>query len=285
MNKNIIEIRDIHKSFSQDYINLLGQKDIEKSYILDGVSLGVEKGKITALIGGNGSGKSTLFNIVSNLIKPDTVYKTTNYCGEVLYHTLQTHSLLNTPPHKLAQLGIGRLFQGTHIFKNLTLLENMLLADSNPFGEVPFTAYIFRKKYKEIEMRKTLKAEYLLSTLLGEDNVLWQKRNDLAGNLSYGQQRLLAMARLFMNEHLQLLMLDEPCAGVNPDIVSNMKQILLTFVAEGKSVLLIEHNALFVKEVADFAYYLESGKVTFADTPQNLFQHPEIKLNYIGNHA
>ena len=255
----ILDIQNVRKTYSKKIINLLGKTDNEYFYVLDDVNIKIQKGKVTALLGGNGSGKSTLFNIICG-------YLPTNE-GKIFFNSPKGNlDLTKIPAHKTAQSGIGRMFQGTHIFRNMTVLENMLLADENTFGELPFVSMFLQKKNAQIEEKRVLEAEKIFNSLLGEANQLWENREHLAGSLSYGQQRLLALARLFMNDHLELILLDEPCAGVNPDIAELLKKIILNLKETGKTVLLIEHNLDFVKDISDYCYYLENGKISLQGT-------------------
>ena len=166
------------------------------------------RGSVSALIGGNGSGKSTLFNIISGLLPPDK--------GQVIYNMDETkYDLINQPSYRQAGLGIARLFQGANIFDHLSVLDDLFIADNDRCGEQPWHLFTKPRKVKAAEQYRMKEAEHILSRLLGSNNPLWEKRHDPAGSLSIGQQRLLAFARLFMNEKAQLYLLDEPCAGVN----------------------------------------------------------------------
>lgn len=278
MEKPVLEIANIRKTFSRKFINLRGQSDAEVWYVLDNFNLAVPYGKVTALVGGNGSGKSTLFNIIGNLIKPDK--------GSVTYYNDgKKHDLLKTPPYAQSALGIGRLFQGTHIFRELTVLENMMIADENRFGEIPFVSILQPSKNRSTESGRIREAEERLEMLLGKNNPLIKKRHESAGALSYGQQRLLATARLFMNDNLNLLLLDEPCAGVNPDIIETLHQLIRKMTASGKTIFLIEHNMEFMAKTSDFCHYLEEGRVHFSGVPAEVLNHETLQKNYLGGHA
>ncbi len=266
----ILDIQNIRKTYSKKIINLLGKTDNEYFYVLDDVNFKIQKGKVTALLGGNGSGKSTLFNIICG-------YLTTNE-GKILFNSQKgSLDLTKIPSYKTAKAGVGRMFQGTHIFRNMTVLENMLLADENTFGELPFVSMFLKKRNAQIEENRVLEAEKIFNYLLGNANPLWEKREHLAGSLSYGQQRLLALARLFMNDHLELILLDEPCAGVNPDVAELLKKIIHNLRESGKTVLLIEHNLDFVKDISDYCYYLENGKISLQGTYANVISNSMTK--------
>jgi len=184
--------------------------------------------------------------------------------------------------YNIARLGIGRMFQDNHIFQNMTVLENMLVADSNFFGELPFQSIIFNRKNNSIEKQRREKAETIFIELFGSDNPLLKMKNDKAKNLSYGQQRLLGLARLLMGDY-KLLLLDEPTSGVNPIVVEKIKEIIKYFVEQKKmSVFLIEHNMKFVLNVADFCYFVSKGVIATGGTPEDIIGNPEVRKEYLG---
>ncbi len=273
--RNVLEISNLHKSFASSYTGLSGNTEVELAEILRGVSLSLQVGTVTALIGSNGSGKSTLFNVISGLLKADK--------GEITYYYEgKSYNLLKMPSHRLAGIGIARLFQGNNIFPRLSVLDNMLVADNKRMGEQAWQALFNLKKTKEAELFRVGEAEAILSELLGEDNPLWEKRHDFAGNLSLGQQRLLAFARLFMNEKAVLFLLDEPCAGVNETIREKMAEMIHTLKANGKTVLLIEHNMDFARATTGNAYYLQNGKVALYGKTNEVLENQLVKENYLG---
>lgn len=272
---NILEISNVHRSFTSSYTGLSGNTEIELAEILRGVSLNLQAGTVTALIGSNGSGKSTLFNVISGLLKADKGKITYYYDGK-------SYNLNKTPSHRLAGIGIARLFQGNNIFLGLSVLDNMLVADNNRMGEQAWQALFYLKKTRKAELQRMSEAESILLELLGEGNPLWEKRHDSAGSLSLGQQRLLAFARLFMNEKADLFLLDEPCAGVNEAIREKMVEMIHTLKTNGKTVLLIEHNMDFARRTAEDAYYLEDGKVSVFGEINDVLMHENVRENYLG---
>ena len=258
----ILTLKDITLSFS-------GGKDSFR--ILDGVNFSVEKGKITALIGGNGSGKTTLFNIISGFQK--------GYKGNIIFEGKTLHSI--TPAH-IAQKGIGRLFQGKPLFQDLTLLDNIKLASLDSSGETPFAYLVNRKKIDKREQEKEQQAVDILNRLFGVDNKYVKMLHCLGSEFSYGEQRLISLARLFMGNY-SLLLLDEPTSGVNPVYISTIKQIIREMVADGKTtVLLIEHNMLFVGDIADRCAFLSDGRIQHHGTPHEVLGNQEVKNSYLG---
>lgn len=276
MNSDIIlNIDSIRKSFVRNFVNIRGKGEDEKFYVLEDIDLILPKGKITALIGGNGTGKTTLFNIISGFFKADE--------GKISFQPNGTLiDITNINAYKIARLGIGRMFQDNHIFQNMTVLENMLVADENFSGEKPFESIIFYRKNNNVEKDRIEKAEQIFINLFGEDNPFLKMKNDKAKNLSYGQQRLLGLARLLMGDY-KLLLLDEPTSGVNPIVVEKIKEIIKYFVEQkGLTVFLIEHNMKFVLDVADFCHFMSKGIIATGGTPEDIIGNPEVRKTYLG---
>lgn len=274
----VLDIQNIHKAFASTFTGFSGKTEREYAEVLKGVSLQLKRGTVSALIGGNGSGKSTLFNIISGLLPADR--------GQVLYRgNGYNHNLLSQPSYRQAGWGIARMFQGSNIFDHLSVLDNLLIADNNRLGEQPWHWLTRMGKMNAAEKYRAQEAEHILSKLLGAANPLWEKRNAPAGSLSVGQQRLLAFARLFMNEKAQLFLLDEPCAGVNELARETMAAMISQLKQEQKTVLLIEHNMDFALKVAQHGYYLEEGKLALHETMDTLINHPQVMENYLGQHA
>lgn len=259
----ILELKDIKKSFTnarQDVFNLL-----------DGVSLDVESGCITALIGGNGAGKTTLFNIISGFEK--------DFSGQILF---EGKDITRLPVYKISQIGIGRLFQGRQLMGDLSLMDNMKIASADQTGERPFESLLRSKKVREAEKQKEQKAIEILKKLFGEDNKYLKMLEMKASELSYGEQRLIAMARLMMDDD-RLLLLDEPTSGVNPKYIDTFKKMIRDMVEkEGKTVLLIEHNMSFVHEVSDKCFYLSNGRIVKGGTVDEVLDDKEVRNDYLG---
>jgi len=274
-NDTILYIDSIRKSFVRNIVNIRGKNEDERFYVLEDVDLMLPKGKITALIGGNGTGKTTLFNIISGFFKADE--------GKIEFKPNgKLTNLTNLQAYKIARLGIGRMFQDNHIFQNMTVMENMLIADENFFGERPFESIINYKKSRNQERQRTEKAEKIFSDLFGNENPFLKMKDDKAKNLSYGQQRLLGLARLLMGDY-KLLLLDEPTSGVNPVIIDKIKEIISYFIEkENMTVFLIEHNMSFVLDVADFCHFMSKGVIATGGTPEDIIGNPEVRKTYLG---
>lgn len=258
----ILELKNISLSFA-------GGRDASR--ILDGLSMKVPRGKITALIGGNGVGKTTLFNIISGFQN--------GHQGEICF---DGRSIGRSAPHRVSRLGIGRLFQKKPLLSELTLLENMKLASADTAGEFPFS-YFFRKaKLEKTEKAKETRAVEILNRLFGEGNEYVQRLNHRGSDFSGGEQRLLSLAGLFMGEHT-LLLLDEPTAGVNPKYIESVKTIIRQMVADGqKTILLIEHNMPFVSGIADTCAFLEKGKIDIHEATGAVLNNQKVRNSYLG---
>jgi ABC-type branched-subunit amino acid transport system ATPase component len=274
MTKDILTIQSLSKGFFRRIKNSGGEDEKEQFRVINQLFLNIPRGKIIALIGGNGAGKTTLFNIISGFIKPDSGNIGFKVNGEIV-------ELINMAPYKITRLGIGRMFQDNHIFPEITVMDNMLVADTISLGEKPFMQFIFKKICKEEEKDRQNKAKKIFGNLFGQQNPFWIKRNLPAGTLSYGQQRLLGLARLFMHDY-KLLLLDEPTSGVNPEIIEQIKKLILNFTNRGQTVFLIEHNLDVVKDIADFCCYMDSGRIALMGTPQDVIGNEEVRKSYIG---
>jgi branched-chain amino acid transport system ATP-binding protein len=259
----ILELKNIRLSFSN------ARKEV--FHLLRGVNLGIEEGKVTALVGGNGTGKTTLFNIISGFQG--------DYTGEVLF---QGEKISGSPSHQVAQLGIGRLFQGRQLMGDLTLMENMLIASSDHTGENPFMAIFQSKRIKLMEEQKRQQAVVILKDLFGEDCKYLSMLDQKASTLSYGEQRLIAIARLLMADN-RLLLLDEPTSGVNPVYIDTIAEVIRKIVHEkAVTVLLIEHNMHFVRAIADQCAYLDDGVIEKVGTTADVLDDKEVRNSYLG---
>jgi len=269
MSSNILKIVNLKKSYHR-------ANNIENSKIniLDNLNAFIPKNKITALIGGNGAGKTTLFNIISLLIEADH--------GEIIFDDNDNVNILNKNNYELKKMGIGRMFQDNHIFQNMTVMDNMLIADNSEWGEFPFVTILKIKKHENIEQKRKKKVRNIFSELFGKDNAFWNHRNKLAGELSYGQQRLLGLARLFMSDY-KLVLLDEPTSGVDPRNIDSIESVIRKLKKDkNTSVFMIEHNMDFVKKIADWCLLLNDGKINFPSTTEDFFGNYKVRDKYLG---
>jgi len=274
MNTDILTIQSLTKGFTRRIKDLTGSDSNEQYWVIKDLFLNIPRGKIIALIGGNGAGKTTLFNMISGLVKPDTGSIGFSPDGKAI-------ELLGMEPHRIAGKGVGRMFQDNHIFSEMSVLDNMLMGDLMNDSELPFRSILFRKLNKREEENRILKAKGVLERLFGGNSDFWEKRDDSAGTLSYGQQRLLGLARLFMRDY-NLLLLDEPTSGVNPEVIEQIKLLIRKFTDSGQTVFLIEHNLDVVIDIADFCCYLDQGRIALMGTPEDIIGNEEVKKSYIG---
>ena len=259
----ILELSDIKMSYTNALKEVL--------YLLKGVNLTVRKGEVTALVGGNGAGKTTIFNIISGFEK--------EFGGHVFF---EGHDISKLPAYQISQKGVGRLFQGRQLMGELTLLENLKMASSDTIGEHPFDTFFHSKAVRQKEIEKENKAVEVLKHVFGERNKYLTMLDKKASEFSYGEQRLLAMARLLMGNN-RLLLLDEPTSGVNPKYIDTFRVIIRDMVENnGLSVLLIEHNMSFVRSVADSCQYLSDGVILKSGSVHEVLDDCDIRMNYLG---
>lgn len=259
----ILQLKDIRLSFTNARSEVFN--------LLNGVNLEVRRGYITALVGGNGTGKTTLFNIISGFQR--------DYDGQVI---LEGKVLNGIAAHKVSLMGVGRLFQGRQLMGDLTLMENMKIASDDKTGEFPFDCIFRRKKIVLSEKAKEEKAVAILKRLFGEENKYLDMLDRKASGFSYGEQRLIALACLLMGND-SLLLLDEPTAGVNPVYIDKIKDIIRKMVEEdGLTVLLIEHNMHFVRDVADYCAYLDEGRIVKVGSVNEVLDDKEVRNSYLG---
>ena len=217
-------------------------------HALKGISLNVNEGEIVALIGANGAGKSTTLQTVSGIMHPRN--------GKI---TFLDEDITHTDGYKLPAKGLAQVPEGRRIFLQMTVMENLEMG-----------GYI-QKKIPEEDFEN----------VFSHFPRLKERRSQIAGTLSGGEQQMLAMGRAMMS-HPKLLMLDEPSMGLAPILVEEIFNIIQEFHAAGTTILLVEQNAEMALQIADRAYVLESGKIALSGTGQELAQSDEIKKAYLG---
>lgn len=249
----IITIDHIHRQFGG-----LTAVDVEH--------LEIPRGAITALIGPNGAGKTTLFNLLTGFDKPDT--------GD---WTFNGRDIAGVPAFRLAQMGQVRTFQLTKALGLLTVLENMKLGAKNQKGE-KFLSSLFPALWKKQDDAIATKAMGLL-----EKFKLDGKKDDFAASLSGGQRKLLEMARALMSDP-ELVMLDEPMAGVNPALTESLLGHILGLKKDGMTVLFVEHDMHMVSHIADWVVVLSEGRVVAEGPPDEVMKNSAVIDAYLGSH-
>jgi branched-chain amino acid transport system ATP-binding protein len=228
--------------------------------------LEIQRGSITALIGPNGAGKTTFFNLLTGYDSPNSGSWTFN--GQALN---------GVPPHKVARLGMVRTFQLTKALYRLTVLENMALGARGQRGESVFASlFPWLWRAQEEEIRK--KALSILTNFK-----LIDKKDDFAAALSGGQRKLLEMARALMVEP-EMVMLDEPMAGVNPALKQSLLEHIKELRNEGKTVLFVEHDMDMVHEISDWVVVMSQGEVIAEGTPASVMKNEHVIEAYLGAH-
>ena len=243
---------------------ILRAKGISKSFggvrAVQNVSIGVAEKSIFALIGPNGAGKSTLLNLLSGLYQPDA--------GSLYF---DEKNLIGLPAHRRVRLGIARTFQKIRLFKQLTLLENVL-AGFHIHQDAPFWKYlVYGDAGRFREEARSLLAFIGLEARSGER----------AGALPYGQQRMLEIARALATRP-RLFMLDEPAAGLNAAEVEFLLQRLEEIGRRGITVVVVEHNMDLVMNVAHRVFVMDHGEALFEGTPREVQSNPAVIAAYLG---
>ena len=226
----------------------------------------IPRGSITALIGPNGAGKTTFFNLLTGFDKPNTG----NW-------TFKGKSLAGVPAFKVSRMGMVRTFQLTKALSGMTVLENMLLGATKQGGENIFVS-LFKPLWKAKEDEITERAMQLLAKFK-----LDTKKDDYASSLSGGQKKLLEMARALMSNP-ELVMLDEPMAGVNPALTQSLLGHIVNLKDEGMTVLFVEHDMHMVNTIADWVIVMAEGKVVAEGPPSTVMADPAVIDAYLGAH-
>lgn len=233
---------------------MLEIKDLEVCYgvirAIKGVSFEVDQGEVIALIGANGAGKTTILHTITGLISASK--------GSILF---EGKELTKTPAHKIVSMGMAHVPEGRRVFQELSVLENLKLG-----------AYTRKDK---TGIAESLKMVYERFPRLEE------RKNQVAGTLSGGEQQMLAMGRALMSKP-RIILMDEPSMGLSPLLVSEIFDIIKVISESGTTVLLVEQNAKKALSIADRAYVLETGNITLSGKASELINNESVKKAYLG---
>jgi branched-chain amino acid transport system ATP-binding protein len=233
---------------------MLTIKDLDVYYgvigAIKGISFTVNEGEVIALIGANGAGKTTILHTITGLVAPKH--------GSIDF---EGHNLLKTPAHKIVSLGMAHVPEGRRIFAELTVFENLMMG-----------AY---SRKDNTEISNTLTEVYKRFPRLAE------RKKQIAGTLSGGEQQMLAMGRALMSKP-KIMLLDEPSMGLSPLFVSEIFHIIQEISNNGTTVLLVEQNAKKALSIADRAYVLETGKIVLSGDANEMMNNDSVKKAYLG---
>jgi len=237
-------------------VSLLAIHGLHSGYgrieVLRGIDLAVEQGQIVTLIGANGAGKTTLLKTISGLVRPSA--------GEI---ELEGVSIAGQPAHKIVAQGISHVAEGRAILKRMTVLDNLRMG-----GYVRSDSGLGRD----------------ITRVLERFPALAERRNQMAGSLSGGEQQMLAIGRALIARP-RVLLLDEPSLGLAPKFVTRVFLTLRELREEGKTILLVEQNARLALQIADHGYVMERGRIVLSGSGKDLLDMPEVQRTYLGQAA
>lgn len=227
-------------------------------HAVDRLSIGVEKGQITGIIGPNGSGKTTLINLLSGILEMDS--------GEIVVNGAE--KITRILPHQVYFYGITRTFQNVRLFEQMTVLDNILVVvtERNVFSSLFEKHTEYHHKIAEEVLQKV---------------GLWEKKDQLAVNLSYGQRKLLEIARALAMK-AEVYLFDEPFAGLFPEMRKVVSSIIQELKRKNKTVILIEHDIGLIRELCDHIFVMNEGRLLAEGKPESVLEKREVVEAYLG---
>ncbi len=252
---SLLEVRNLTKSFG-------GVRAVSD------VSFRVMAGRATSLVGPNGAGKTTIFNLITGAIRPES--------GTVLF---KGGEITGKSASETARHGISRTFQDLRIFPRMTVLENIRVSFQGQLGEQPLALLLQFGRVRAQE--RTLRSKAVdIAARVG----LGGREDELAGNLSFAEQKLVIIARSMAME-APVWLLDEPAAGLDTGAVTQLMTLIRSLVSEGQTVLIVEHNLRVVKDISDWVLFLSNGKLMAEGTPEDIFANEALRELYLGGKA
>lgn len=248
-----LELRGVHKSFG-------GIKAV-----ID-LSLTIESNNVFGIIGPNGAGKTTVFNLITGFLRPDE--------GSIL---LDGNEIRKMPPHKIVKLGICRSYQELRLFNRLKVVDNVYLGFPDQKYDSILKSLFGKRFEKSNERRNNLeKASSLLKLSNLED-----RKGILAESLSFGEQKFLMIDRILATR-AELILLDEPTAGLDAMQIDDVLSIIDTLIREGKTIVVVEHNIDVIMSISDYIFVLDQGEKVAEGTPKEIHKNEKVLQTYLG---
>jgi branched-chain amino acid transport system ATP-binding protein len=249
---NLIEVKGISKAFG-------GVKAVVE------LTFGLRRGAIKGIIGPNGAGKTTVFNLISGILRIDS--------GEILFNETPLNRLR---PYQIAFLGISRTFQNLQLFDNMTVIENVMVGLHTKTRSETFHA-LFRLPRAKDEERSIFKKAYEMLQLVD----LESRAFEMVSGLPYGEQKLVEVARALASDP-EVIMLDEPVSGLNSQEIQRLADLIRRVNAQGKTILIVEHNMRFIMSICQEILVLNYGKMIAEGPPSEISKNPDVVSAYLG---
>lgn len=262
------------KHTKTDHLPVLEVKGLTMDFgglrAIDGVDMEIRHGEIIALIGPNGAGKTTFFNCITGIYTPTG--------GDVFVNTVKGVQRINgKKPNQVTELGLARTFQNIRLFPNMSVLENVMIG-RHCRTKTSVVGALLRGPFTRKEENESVSVSYKLLEKIGLDNLA----NEMAGNLSYGAQRRLEIARALATEPV-LVLLDEPAAGMNPQETEKLTELIREIRDKDKiSVMLIEHDMKLVMNLSNRIYVMDHGQRIATGSPEEIRNNPAVIKAYLG---